>query len=40
MPRKRNEVRREQKGVTVGSATARSWDNSSELPDTKDYAIS
>ncbi|EAR97070.4 hypothetical protein TTHERM_00196610 (macronuclear) [Tetrahymena thermophila SB210] len=35
----KKEYRREQKGVSVGSETACSWDNSNELPETKDYQI-
>ncbi|KAL4510252.1 hypothetical protein ABPG72_010445 [Tetrahymena utriculariae] len=35
----KKEFRREQKGVSVGSETACSWDNSNELPETKDYQI-
>lgn len=40
VPKKRRDIRREQRGVAVGTETACSWDNSNELPSDKEYSIS
>lgn len=36
---RKNEVRREQKGSMIGTETACSWDNSAELPESKEQSI-